>query len=46
MDSRDKTIQELRELVASQAALIETLTKRVAELELALAKAKKNSGKR
>lgn len=43
MDSRDKTIQELRELVASQAALIEKLTKRVAELELALAKAKKDS---
>ena len=43
MDNRDQVIQELRELVADQAAQIERLTKRVAELELALAKAKKDS---
>jgi transposase len=36
MDSRDKTIEELKALVAA-------LTKRVAELELALAKANKDS---
>lgn len=43
MDSRDQLIRELRETVAAQAAQIEKLTKRVAELELALAKATKDS---
>ena len=43
MDNRDETIRELRELAAAQAAQIEKLTRRVAELELALAKAKKDS---
>jgi transposase len=43
MDSRDVEIEELRALVAKQAAQIERLTQRVAELELALAKATKDS---
>ena len=43
MDSRDSEIEELRALVAKQAAQIERLTRRVAELELALAKAQKDS---
>ena len=43
MDSRDKLIQELRDLIAAQAAQIKKLTERVVELELALAKAKKDS---
>jgi transposase len=43
MDSRDQLIQELREIIAAQAAQIEKLTKRVSELELALAKATKDS---
>lgn len=43
MDSRDQLIRELRELVAAQAAEIEKLTRRVAELELELAKARKDS---
>jgi transposase len=43
MDSRDQLIRELREIIAAQAAQIEKLTKRVAELELALAKATKDS---
>src|SRR3954451_13894273 len=43
MDSRDVGIEELRALVAKQAAQIERLTQRVAELELAVAKATKAS---
>jgi transposase len=43
MDGRDRIIDELRALVAKQAAQIEQLTTRVAELELALAKAQKDS---
>jgi len=43
MDGRDRTIEELRELVAKQAAQIEQLKAHIAELELALAKAKKDS---
>ena len=50
MDSRDKVIEELRDLVAKQAAQIERqaaqiekLTARIGELELQLAKAKKDS---
>jgi len=43
MDSRDSVIEKLRALVARQAAQIERLTKRIAELELALAKATKDS---
>lgn len=43
MDSRDGVIEELRALVAQQAAQIERWTQRVAELELALAKATKDS---
>ena len=43
MDGRDRVIDELRALVAKQAAQIEQLTSRVAELELALAKAQKDS---
>jgi len=43
MDSRDKVIEELRALVAKQAAQIEKLTSRISELELQLAKAKKDS---
>jgi transposase len=43
MDSRDKVIEELRDLVARQAAQIEKLTARIGELELQLAKAKKDS---
>ena len=43
MDGRDRIIDELRALVAKQAAQIEQLTARIAELELALAKAKKDS---
>jgi transposase len=50
MDSRDVVIEELRALVARQvaqlkrqAAVVERLTQRVAELELALAKARKDS---
>jgi hypothetical protein len=43
MDGRDRIIDELRAIVAKQAAQIERLTARVAELELALAKAKKDS---
>ena len=43
MDGRDRIIDELRALVAKQAARIEQLTARIVELELALAKAKKDS---
>lgn len=43
MDSRDALIEELRAIIAKQAAQIERLTRRVAELELELAKAKKDS---
>ncbi|MBX3416754.1 MAG: hypothetical protein KF851_04060 [Pirellulaceae bacterium] len=43
MDSRDKVIAELRDLVAKQAAQLEEQAARIAELELALAKAKKDS---
>jgi hypothetical protein len=43
MDSRDKVIEELRALTAQQAAQIEKLTARIGELELQLAKAKKDS---
>ena len=43
MDARDKIIEDLRNLVAKQARQIAALTQRVAELELALAKAKKDS---
>jgi len=43
MDGRDRIIEELRALVAKQAAQIEQLTARIVELELALAKAQKDS---
>lgn len=43
MDSRDSVIAELRALVARQAAQLEQQAKRIAELELALAKATKDS---
>jgi len=43
MDSRDRIIAELRELVAKQAAQLEQQAKRIADLELQLAKALKNS---
>ena len=43
MDSRDSVIEELRALVARQAAQLEQQAKRIAELELALAKANKDS---
>ena len=43
MDSRDGVIEDLRALVAKQAAQLKRLTQRVAELELALAKATKDS---
>jgi hypothetical protein len=43
MDSRDRIIAELRELVARQAAELEAQAARIAQLELALAKAKKDS---
>ncbi len=43
MDARDKIIEDLRRLVAKQSEEIATLTARVAELELALAKATKDS---
>jgi len=43
MDGRDRIIDELREIVVKQAAQIEQLEARVAELELALAKAQKDS---
>lgn len=43
MDGRDAIIDELRSLVAKQAAEIEQLKARIAELELELAKARKDS---
>ena len=43
MDSRDQLIDELRQLVAEQAAQLEQQAARIAELELELAKAKKDS---
>ncbi len=43
MDSRDRIIAELRELVAKQAAQLEQQAKRITDLELQLAKAMKNS---
>ena len=43
MDSKDAIIEELREQVAKLTALVEKQAARIAELELALAKAKKDS---
>ena len=43
MDSRDRIIADLRELVAKQATQLEQQAKRISELELQLAKALKNS---
>ena len=43
MDGKDRIIAEQRELIAKLTAQLEQLTARIAELELALAKAKKNS---
>ena len=43
MDSRDRIIQELRLLVAEQSAQLEKQAARIAKLELALAKAQKDS---
>ena len=43
MDARDKIIEDLQKLVARQSEQIARLTARVAELELALAKATKDS---
>ena len=43
MDGRDAILDELRSLVAKQAAEIEQLKARIAELELELAKARKDS---
>src|SRR3990172_2725979 len=43
MDSRDAIIDDLREQVAKLRALVEKQAARIAELELALAKAKKDS---
>ena len=43
MDARDKIIEDLQKLVAKQSEQIARLTARVAELELALAKATKDS---
>ena len=43
MDARDKTIEDLQKLVARQSRQIAKLMARVAELELALAKATKDS---
>lgn len=43
MDSKDALIDELRAMVANQAEQIERLTRRIAELELQLAQAKKDS---
>jgi len=43
MDSRDRVIEELRALVAEQAAELEQLKARIADLELQLARAKKDS---
>ena len=43
MDSRDKLIAELRQLVADQTAQLQQQAGRIAQLELELAKAKKDS---
>ncbi len=43
MDAKDRKIEQLEKLVAEQAAAIEVLTKRIAELEIELAKVKKDS---
>lgn len=43
MDSRDVLIAELRQLVAEQAAQLQQQAERIAQLELELAKAKKDS---
>ena len=43
MDGRDKIIEDLRALVAEQAAKLEKQAARIADLELQLAKALKNS---
>lgn len=43
MDAKDRIIAELRELVSQQAAQLEEQAARIAELELALIKAKKDS---
>lgn len=43
MDDKDRIIEDLRTLVARQAAQLEELTARIAQLELELAKAKKDS---
>jgi transposase len=43
MDDRDRIIEELRALVAQQAAQLEEQAARIAQLELELAKAKKDS---
>jgi transposase len=43
MDSRDAIIDDLREQVAKLTALVKKQAARIAELELALAKAKKDS---
>jgi len=42
MDSRDKLIAELRQLVADQTAQLQQQAGRIAQLELELAKAKKD----
>ncbi len=43
MDSRDRIIDELRALIAEQSAQLEQQSARIKELELELAKAKKDS---
>ena len=43
MDAKDRIIREQRELIEKQQAIIEELTQRVKELELALARATKDS---
>jgi transposase len=43
MDSKDQTIAELRQLVADLSAQVKQQAERIAELELALAKAQKDS---
>ncbi len=43
MDRREEVIEELRALIVQQAAQLEQQAARIAELELALAKARKNS---
>ena len=43
MDDKDRIIAELRELIAKQSAQLEQQSRRIAELELQLARAQKNS---